>query len=540
MLILDARNIRKNFGDRLILSFDSLKIYKGDKIGVVGQNGAGKTTLFNILAGELLPDEGVLKRYCDIAYIKQFSDETFTPDAKLLKEFDVRDKYKNDQISGGEHTRLKIADALSRSSIILLADEPTANLDQEGLEKLEQKLMQMETLLVISHNRDLLNKLCNKIIEIADGNVLLYEGNFSFYQEQKRIETEHRWFEYEQYIDERAKLENAISNRQSKSKAMKKAPGRMGNSEARLHKGKTGEKKKKLDDAAKRITTRLEKLEVKQKPREIPSIKLDFTLTHPPQNKTVISCEDLNFSYGRNRIFNHASFKVVNGKKTAIIGPNGAGKTTLLNLINNNTKSINIVPKAVLGYFYQGFENLDGGRTILENVMQESVQTETTARTVLARLNIFGDNVHKNVHVLSGGEKIKISFAKLFVSKANVLLLDEPTNYLDMQSIEALEKTLQEYEGTVLFVSHDKAFVNAVANRLFIIQNQQISAFEGNLKDFEESTKALNDGCPEMQKSLLKMRLTEIVSKMSLTNCNREALEVQYQSIFKLLREIDQ
>lgn len=169
--------------------------------------------------------------------------------------------------------------------------------------------------------------------------------------------------------------------------------------------------------------------------------------------------------------------------------------------------------------------------------MRDCIQTETTARTILARLIISGDNVHKKVQVLSGGERIKVSFAKLFVSNANVLLLDEPTNYLDMQSIEALENTLCDYEGTVLFVSHDKAFVNVVADRLLIIQKQRIIEFDGNLQALEESRQASeNKDNIEMQKSVLQMRLTEIISKMSLPNCNKEVLEAEYQSILAQLR----
>jgi macrolide transport system ATP-binding/permease protein len=540
MVILEAQKLIKYFGDRLIISVEDLKIKKGDKIGIVGQNGAGKTTLLNILAGEISADEGFVKRYCDIAYIKQLANEDINADAKVLKEFGIRNKTMHSELSGGEHTRIKIANALSRNGSMLFADEPTANLDCNGIEKLEQKLSQIETLIIISHDRDLLNRLCNKIIEVKDGTLLFYEGNYSFYQEQKRVENQRKLSEYEQYIKGKEKLKNALSDRLSKSKSMRKAPRRMGNSEARLHKGKTNEKRKKLDSAANSIKTRLEKLEVKQRPGDVPTIKLDFSLTDPPQNKTIISSEDLSFSYGNNRIFHDTSIKVYNGLKTAIIGDNGAGKTTLLNLINEKNKQIHIAPQAVLGYFYQGFENLDYSKTVLENVMQDSIQTETIVRTILARLIISGDNVHKRVRVLSGGEKIKASLAKLIVSNANVLLLDEPTNYLDMPSIEALENTLSDYEGTVLFTSHDKAFVNNVANRLLLIQNHRIIEFEGNLQALEDNqTSSNNNDNMEIQKSILQMRITEIISKMSLPNSNKEALEAEYQSVIAQYRKIE-
>jgi macrolide transport system ATP-binding/permease protein len=232
-------------------------------------------------------------------------------------------------------------------------------------------------------------------------------------------------------------------------------------------------------------------------------------------------------------IFNNASFKVFNGSKTAIIGNNGAGKTTLLNLIFNRNKYIDIVPKGFLGYFYQNFENLDNNKTILENVMKDSIQNITTVRTILARLFFDNDNVFKKVGVLSGGEKIKVSFAKLFVSNANILMLDEPTNYLDVNAIKALENMLCEYEGTVLFVSHDKEFVNKVADKILIIEDRRIKEFVGNLKAYEESNKQK----PDIEEIVLKMRLTEVIAKLSMPDCHKELLEEEYKGILKQLNK---
>ncbi|HEY5587301.1 MAG TPA: ABC-F family ATP-binding cassette domain-containing protein [Ruminiclostridium sp.] len=561
MLILDSLNIKKNFGDREILSFDQLKIRSGDKIGVVGQNGAGKTTLLNILAGELLPDEGIVKRFCEAAYIKQFSDEEIVADAKVLSEFAVQDKIKSVKVSGGEQTRLKIASALSKNSLLLFADEPTANLDFKGILLLKNKLSKAESLVLISHDRDLLDSICNKIIEVSNGRITFYEGNFSFYQQQKQKMVNREWFEYENYVDEKKHLEEAIVNRKARAKAIKKTPTRMGNSEARLHKRNSNEMQEKIHDAAKSINTRLEKLEIKNKPKELSSIKLDFSLTNPPHNKIVISSDDLSFCYDRREIFANAKFQVYKGRKQAIIGENGVGKTTLLNQIYSNfeqnnlgelkgqnvdgldinsvlsEKRINVVPKAVLGYFCQGFENLDLQKNVLENVMQESVQSETTARTILARLILSGENVYKKVGVLSGGERIKVSFAKLFVSSANVLLLDEPTNYLDIASIEALQNILCEYEGTVLFVSHDKAFVNAVAQRLLVVKNKKILEFDGNLKAFEarHNISKIQESS-QTQKIILQMRMTEVLSKLSQTNSDNEELEAEYQELISQMK----
>ncbi|MFL0198242.1 ribosomal protection-like ABC-F family protein [Clostridium sp. WILCCON 0269] len=539
MLILEASDLRKYYGDKLIISFKNLKIKSGDKIGIVGRNGAGKSTLLNILAGKVKEDEGTVHRYCDISYIRQFSDEDITANGKILKEFKVEKKINKSNVSGGEHTKLNIAAALSKDMGLLLADEPTSNLDYEGISVLIKKLSEIETFMLISHDRDFMDSLCNKIIEIENGKLSFYEGNYSCYRKQKFIEMQSMQNEYNQYISEKSRLQKAIVDGENKSKSMKKAPKRMGNSEARLHKRESNEKRKKVEGAVKTIKTRLEKLEVKEKPGRIPEVKFDFSLTNPPKNKIVISGDKICFSYGSKAILDNTDFKVYNGSKTAVVGNNGSGKTTLLNLINSQFNSIYTVPKAVIGYFCQSLDNLNYNNTIIENVMEDSIQSESSIRTILARLLFFGDDVYKKVCVLSGGERIKVSFAKLFVSKSNVLLLDEPTNYLDMQSIEALENIIKTYEGTVLFVSHDNKFINSVADRLMLLRNGQITEFHGNLKEFEEQQELKNNSSNyNMEKSILQMRLTEIISKMSLPNCHKEMLEEEYKSILNQLRHI--
>jgi macrolide transport system ATP-binding/permease protein len=533
MLILEAGNIKKYYSHRLIIEFDELKVYSGDKIGIVGQNGSGKTTLMNILSNEIEPDEGFVRQYCDIAYIRQFSDEMIEADRKILSELNLSQKLNQKVFSGGERTRIKIANAFSNENLLLFADEPTANLDYKGIELLKQKLYEMDSFLLISHDRNLLDCLCNKILEVRDGKIKLYNGNYSSYKEQNELELRSAEQEFEKYISEKTKLEEAVRDRQRKSRSMKKAPRRMGNSEARLHTREANEKQEKVNNAVNSLKTRLQKLEVKEKTKELPQIKLDFSLTNPPENKIVISAEKLNFSYGKKKIFDNVNFNIYNGSKTALWGENGTGKTTLLNLINSkSSENIYIVPKARIGYFHQSFENLEENKSVLENVMKDSVQTQTVARTILARLLISGDDVYKNVGVLSGGERIKVSFAKLFVSDANVLLLDEPTNYLDMMSIEALENVLSNYEGTVLFVSHDSAFVNAVADRLLTIEDKAITYFEGTLDEYKLSKQKTQTAVKnETERIAIQMRITEIVAKLSKPGADKEALEAEYNRL---------
>ncbi len=592
MLLLDAGNIKKYYGDRLIIELDELKIYTGDRLGVIGQNGSGKTTLLDILAGSLRPDEGFVKRYCDVGYIQQFaagaedreeSDESYSPglSSKLLKEFELDGKLGREGLSGGEQTRLRIAEAFSAENVLMFADEPTSNLDYAGTDLFRQKLERLESFVLISHDRDLLDALCNRILEVRDGKVRAFSGNYSFYSRQYELEREQAELEYEKYIDEKTSLEEAITDRKQRAKSMKKAPSRMGNSEARLHKRAVNNIQGKLHSAANSMATRLERLEVKEKPRELPGIKLDFSLTDPPENKYVITADKLSFSYGPVKVFDDVGFRLRNGSKTALWGKNGSGKTTLLNLIyaryisdadsgnnphsfgpasekgmhdtKNGIAGISVAPRARLAYFRQSFENLVPGESVLWNVMRDSVQKETVVRTILARLLLQGNDVHKRVSVLSGGEKIKTAFAKLFVSNANVLLLDEPTNYLDMKSIEALESVMREYEGTVLFVSHDRNFVKSVADQLLILDDQAVKSFDGGLGEYEAQVGNIvkqtagkrakaeagdTEGrMPEgIERTMLQMRLTETIAKLSSGNGNREALEEEYNRLVELLR----
>src|SRR5690606_38531973 len=222
---------------------------------------------------------------------------------KLLGEFEIGGKLDRPALSGGEETRLEIAGAFSRDNVLLFADEPTSNLDYKGIELFRQKLEKVESFVMISHDRSLLDALCNRIWEVKDGGIRIFNGNYSFYREQCEAEKERAAAEYEKYVAEKTALEQAISNRKRRAGKVRRAPSRMGNSEARLHKRQASESQEKLHNAANNLLTRLDKLEVKEKPKEQPAIRLDFSLTDPPENKIVISADRLSFSYGNVPVF---------------------------------------------------------------------------------------------------------------------------------------------------------------------------------------------------------------------------------------------
>ena len=530
-MLLTASHIVKYFSDRKILEFERLTVYEGDRIGIVGANGAGKTTLLNILSGDLPPDEGTVYREVPVSYFKQFRARPQASDSRSVKELGLSGKLSRERLSGGEMTRLGLA-AMEGGTLLTFADEPTANLDAEGVELCCRRLEECATLLLISHDRAVLDRLCTRIIEVKDGALHFYTGNFTAYREQREQEFRRQEFEYQQYRSEKARLEAAARERNQASRSVRKAPSRMGNSEARLHKREAAEKAEKFDSARKSILSRLEQLEVKEKPHETPLVRIDFSLTAPPANRDVVTGNRLTFRYGDNTIFENAAFTLPRGSKTALVGPNGAGKTTLMELIASDAPGIRIVPKARIGYFKQGLDSLDLEKTVLENVMDTAVQDEKTMRGILARLLIRREDVFKKAGVLSGGERVKLAFAKLFGSPANVLLLDEPTNFLDMPAIEALQKMIQEYEGTVLFVSHDRAFSDGCADHLLRIEGKKLLPFAGNLSDWEKRQAEPSKTPERMEKTVLELRLAEVIARLSAPNCpDREALEREFQAL---------
>lgn len=571
MLLLKASNIKKYFGDRLILEIDDFSIYTGDKIGIVGANGAGKSTLLNILSGDLETEQGKVIQYGTLSYATQFTEaddlcrgkESY--DQKLLKELKVKDKVQQGTISGGEETRLKLADAFGKQGHILFLDEPTANLDMKGSNLLQEKLKMVETLLIISHDRALLDEVCTAILEVADGTMKLYPGNYSEYERLKEADTDRQRKEYEAYVNEKRRLEAVYTEKKRMAEAAVRLPKGMSPREAKLidllcvsgrnHDGK----QKSLNRVAESVKKRIDHLEVQEKPKESPKIYLNFNLTNPPENKILIEGREIDFSYGSHEIFHEASFVIPNHKKIAIIGPNGAGKTTLLNLIKEADQlreiddKIRIVPKAVLGVLYQKLEHLNPDQTVLENAMKDSVQMEVTVRGILAGFLFQAGDLSKKVEVLSGGEKMKLGLAKLLVSNANVLLLDEPTNYLDVPSIIALQNQVKDYEGTILFVSHDKKFVNETADGLLVIEQKKIINYDGNLSQYEEELKdkqkmrkakkeklstGVNIDSDELMR--LELRMIQLLAELGVKrNENRkEDLEREYQEVLLKLKSI--
>ncbi|CAM4060531.1 ABC transporter ATP-binding protein [Bacillus manliponensis] len=542
MNILHAQNIEKSFGDRTVFTLPSLEIYENDRIGIVGVNGAGKSTLLQILSKELEPDCGTVTHYGSAAIIPQLGEQE-TEGASSFAKGTWNVNHVGNVMSGGEHMRLKIAAALEQDASILFADEPTSHLDLHGREQLEKSLQSYKgAIVLISHDRTLLDSICTKIIEIEDGTIHEYKGNYSHYRAQKERARIEQQGEYEKYISERKRLEQSIMKRKQQASGMMSIPSRFGSAESKFFKMAAANSQGKVMKAAKTLETRLEKLEKKEKPKEIVGSKFDVQYHAPIHSKYALHFHKTTNKMGKRTLFQHITGSITPGSKLAIIGKNGSGKTTLFRMILENERGIQLSKSCKIGYFEQTLSILQTEKTIIENIMEETNYSEAFVRTVLARLLFRREDVHKHVSVLSGGERMKVALAKIFLGDYNMLLLDEPTNYLDILAQEELEDMLAEYPGTVLFVSHDRTFIRNVADHILHIDEDAPRVFHGNYEQYTTKTEKTSVNPAEQELMRLQTRLTEVIGRLSMPSKNDNAalLEQEYERLLQEIRTYQQ
>ncbi|MBE7104200.1 ABC-F type ribosomal protection protein [Bacillus cereus] len=539
MTILIARNIEKSFGDRTIFTLPSLEIQANDRIGIVGVNGAGKSTLLQILSKEIEADKGTVTHHSSIAIIPQLSEEIPEIASSLAKgKWNISSVANS--MSGGERMRLKIAHALEQDAGILFADEPTSHLDMFGTEQLEKAFLSYNgALVLISHDRDFLDAICTKIIEVEDGTIQEYKGNYSNYRKQKERERIQKQAEYDQYIQEKNRLEQSISQRKQRASSMTKIPTRFSSSESKLYKLSGAHGQENVSKVAKALETRLEKLEKKEKPKDFSQAQFDVQYHTPIHSKVVVQFNKATKKIGDRTLFKNMNGTIAPGAKLAILGANGSGKTTLFNMLLTNERGIQLSKSCKIGYFEQTLSILKTDKTILENVLEETNYTEAFVRTILARLLFRREDVHKPVYVLSGGERMKVALAKVFLGNYNMLLLDEPTNYLDLATQEELESMLQEYPGTILFISHDRAFIRAVADHIIQVDESEPRIFHGNYEQYTKRTTQASVNVTEQELLRLQTKLTEIISRISIPNHHDDItiLEQEYEQLLVQIRK---
>lgn len=475
-MLLSGQNIQKEYGIQKVLDIKKLRIEDGDRIGLVGRNGAGKSTLFGVLNGRIRCEEGSIVRNCEIAEIMQNGDTDGEMEDNLRSRFRLKESAVK---SGGEKTRVAIASAFSKHAPLLFADEPTTNLDVKGIELLEKMLCGYRgAVVLISHDRTLLDKVCNQIWELEDGELRVFQGNYSAWYEQRQRERNFEEFEYRQYISEKKRLEKTIRDVKQEALKVSKPPKNMSSSEWMLYKGTASIQQGHVQGRASALISRLSQLDKKDRPKDLPEVSMKLGDIAKIKAKYAAKAEELTISFGNRSILEQANFLVETGKKTFLIGENGTGKSSLIKAILQKEEHTFIPQDAKIGYFSQEQETLDFEATVLENVVATAVVPRHICRAVLANLFMKEHDIEKKVKVLSGGERVKTAIAKVLVSGCNFLVLDEPTNHMDLYTMEGLEQLLSSYDGTMLVISHDRKLVENLADNVYEISEGKVKRVE--------------------------------------------------------------
>jgi len=510
--MLTLADVSKSYGPRVLFQDVSLFVSRTDRYGLVGPNGAGKSTLFNLILGEESPDAGTItwERGADFGFLPQESapagDESIlhiaTSGAKLQPETD--DDYDIDytleprakkilaglgfregdhhkmakSFSGGWVMRAHLARLLVSEPALLLLDEPTNHLDLEALLWFQEYLIRYPGgLVLISHDRAFLNALCTGILELRSGTLERYTGDYDEFLLQKEARKEQQAARFKNQQREIAHLQKFVDRFGAKASLASRAKS----------------KEKQI--------ARLE--EVAETEPEEDLRKINFKFPQPPRSgRKIIDLEHVQQAYGDHVVYRDLNFAAERGQRIVLVGPNGAGKSTLLKIlggvipIQGGTRELgsNVVP----GYFAQNrMDNLDATKTVMEEAMEmRNVNrdvTEQTARKILGSLLFRKDDVFKKVSVLSGGEKSRLSLAKLLLAPPNLLLMDEPTTHLDISSIDALLGALQNFDGTLVFISHDVYFIRALAQTVLHVHSGRLTPYAGNYDYYLDKSKATNE-----------------------------------------------
>ena len=536
-MILACQNIEKSFDGVTILKDASFHIEEREKAALVGINGAGKSTLFRMIVGELAPDNGqvILSKGKTLGYLAQHQElssqlsiydsllqvkqhildmedrmrdmelqmkhttgeeltKLMEAYSRLTHEFELENgyAYKSELVgvlkgmgfseedfekpvatlSGGQKTRVALGRLLLSKPDIILLDEPTNHLDMDSIAWLETYLLNYPgAVFIVSHDRYFLDKVATKIIEIDNAKVTSFTGNYSAYSEKKAML---RKAAYQAYLNQQQEIKHQ---------------------EEVIAKLKSFNREKSIRRAESREKM-LEKIEVLEKPVEVDDSMRISLRPRITSGNDVLTVEHLSKSFPSNPLFEDLNFSVKRGERVAIIGNNGTGKTTILKILNQllpaDEGCFHLGSKVHIGYYDQEHHVLHMEKTIFQEIQDDYPKlTNTEIRNLLAAFLFTGDDVFKLVSALSGGERGRVSLAKLMLSEANFLILDEPTNHLDITSKEILEEALNNYEGTVLYVSHDRYFINKTATRILELTNQKLVNYIGNYDYYLEKKEEL-------------------------------------------------
>ena len=529
-MLLNVSHIYKSYGEDNIIKDATFTVDEGSKVAIVGNNGTGKSTLLKIIIGEIMADDGevTLKKDATMGYLAQYQEDAFSSNIlntvlsaredllsmekrlsemesmmssidnsemakfmddyhKLQHQFDLQGGYtfrseaigilkglgfeqedfdkSMNELSGGQKTRVSLGRLLASSPDLLLLDEPINHLDLKSIMWLEGYLSSYKgAVIIVAHDRYFLDKIADHVVDLSYGRTSVYTGNYTAFMQQKEIYMISYERSYEKQQKEIEHQKAVIDKLQSfnREKSIKRA-----------------ESRKKL----------LDKMDVMDAPdKDMPKMRLTLEI-EKESGKDVLDFSHVTKSYEDKNIFTDLSFEVHKGDRIAILGDNGTGKTTILKCINGLTDfesgEIRFGANVTVGYYDQEQQGLTETNTIFSELHDAyPFLTETKVRNTLAAFMFTEDDVFKRISDLSGGERGRVSLAKLMLSKSNLLILDEPTNHLDMDSKQMLEEALNEYDGTLLYVSHDRYFVNRTANMILELSDGKLIKYLGNYDDY--------------------------------------------------------
>ena len=578
MILMTVQGVSKSFGMKSVLKDISLTLQQGARMGLIGVNGSGKSTLFRLIAGQMEPDEGSisLMRGTRVGMLTQEADiqsdltvreelsRVFEPVremerrlraleeemaqkhedeaeldrlsreyARLTDRFEDAGGYewpsriqgvlaglgfakgREDQpasvLSGGEKTRLCLARLLLTQPDLLMLDEPTNHLDLSSIQWLEDTLKKYRgTVLIISHDRYFMNSVCDCMAEISMRRLVQYEGNYDQFTVKRQADIERQIREYKLQQAEIAR-QQAIIQRY-----------RMYNREKSIRAAESREK-------------RLEKMERLERPVDEQHVRFSFEARRR-SGDDVLKVHGLAKGFEGRRLFENFDLHLRAGDRVAIIGPNGVGKSTLLNIIARKLKAdageVEFGANVDLGYYEQHQTGLDPEKDVLNELWDAFPRLDLDrVRSVLALFLFTGDDVYKKISMLSGGEKGRVSLCKLMLKRDNLLLLDEPTNHLDMDSREVLEGALEDFDGTILTVSHDRYFINRVADRIIEMRPDGVKEYLGNYDDYLEKKRREEAGLEDAAASgMTKTQLDKQRRKERLLREGKKALEKQLEA----------
>ena len=578
MILMTVQGVSKSFGMKSVLKDISLTLQQGARMGLIGVNGSGKSTLFRLIAGQMEPDEGTisLMRGTRVGMLTQEADiqsdltvreelsRVFEPVremerrlraleeemaqkhedeaeldrlsreyARLTDRFEDAGGYewpsriqgvlaglgfakgREDQpasvLSGGEKTRLCLARLLLTQPDLLMLDEPTNHLDLSSIQWLEDTLKKYRgTVLIISHDRYFMNSVCDCMAEISMRRLVQYEGNYDQFTVKRQADIERQIREYKLQQAEIAR-QQAIIQRY-----------RMYNREKSIRAAESREK-------------RLEKMERLERPVDEQHVRFSFEARRRT-GEDVLKVRGLAKGFEGRRLFENFDLHLRAGDRVAIIGPNGVGKSTLLNIIARKLKAdageVEFGANVDLGYYEQHQTGLDPEKDVLNELWDAFPRLDLDrVRSVLALFLFTGDDVYKKISMLSGGEKGRVSLCKLMLKRDNLLLLDEPTNHLDMDSREVLEGALEDFDGTILTVSHDRYFINRVADRIIEMRPDGVKEYLGNYDDYLEKKRREEAGLEDAAASgMTKTQLDKQRRRERLLREGKKALEKQLEA----------